>query len=204
MKARKRAIKSADFNHLIKLPKNHMIYQVIFRRNFFGLCRFMSIQFQTFFDEQQQLHQQQAQFFIDKIEYTIIFASSPDLSCAFAAQIDDETPCQYEKSYSVKFAASQAIETFQSTGNSDDLYRRPQGQFYAYTEVKKLYHTLNHILLEHQRLFQAQCYYFVAETPSLGKTYHRLCTMQSKQNTIEFKIFRDDCFIIIFHQGASK
>ncbi|MDK4707911.1 hypothetical protein [Kingella negevensis] len=57
-------------------------------------------------------------------------------------------------------------------------------------------------MLTHQREFQAQCYYFIAETQSLRKTYERLCT-QCEKNLIKFrKIVKENCFIIGFNEAT--
>lgn len=157
--------------------------------------------FETFFDEETQLHQQQTEFIIRSTPYTIIFACENSLTESFAAQIEDDTPLHYQ-SYSVKFTATQRIQEFNETGISDNLYKNPNQDFYSIQEIKQLHDILMTILLTHQQTFHVQCYYFVAETPSLQKMYHRLCS-QSEKNLIKFrKVIKENCFILIFEHDT--
>ncbi|WII93681.1 hypothetical protein QEO94_02250 [Kingella negevensis] len=159
------------------------------------------IVFQNFFDEEVQISQQQIQFQIGDTAYTIIFAAGQSLTASFVAQIEDETPANYH-SFSVKFVATQRIDEFNETGNSDNLYTSPNHFPFSYREIKQFHQTLIQIMLTHQREFQAQCYYFIVETQSLRKTYERLCT-QYEKNLIKFrKIVKENCFIIVFNEAT--
>lgn len=150
------------------------------------------------FDIENNIYEQRTQFLLGDTEYTMIFSSGNSLTESFVAQVEDNTP-NHHQSYSIKFTATQRIDEFYATGNSENLYKSPRHQSFSYQEIKRLHQILVEIILTHQKTFQIQCYYFVAETASLQKTYQRLCT-QCERNLIELKtIVKKDCFILVFN-----
>ena len=152
--------------------------------------------FETIGDDQES--HQKTHFLIGRTDYTMIFTMASHYTASFSEQTEYwDLP---NRSYGIKFAATERINEYEATKNSSNLYKNPNPAPFSYCEIKILYDILSKIILAHQKQFDAECYYFTAETKSLSKFYRSLLKTQHEKNLVEltFEIIHNDNFILKF------
>ncbi|MDY4281278.1 MAG: helicase [[Pasteurella] mairii] len=139
-----------------------------------------------------------ARFKVAQIEYIIDFSSDNDvIETLFPLDKQIETLLKNRKTYSVKFGVKAYYE---STDPNIDLYAPPKNHHLKKTDIQQLKEQLETLLYKHYLTYQPECYFFIAERPSLSRMYQKMCDNRHPL-MIDFKPVGQlgdnaDCFII--------
>lgn len=148
--------------------------------------------------EYHSISHQFAQFRVAQIDYIIDFSSDNDvIESLFPLDERIEILLKNRKTYSVKFGVKAYYE---STEAEVDLYAPPLNHQFKKTDIQRLKEQLETLLYQHYLSYQPECYFFIAERPSLSRMYQKMCDNRHPL-MIDFQPVGQlgdgaDCFII--------
>lgn len=136
-----------------------------------------------------------AEFNVAEITYMAIFSDDQDTLSFLEQEKTIANIIKNKRTHSIKFAVKEYIET----GN-DDLYAPPLNHQFGKQEIKQLKAHLEKLLFEHYCLFKPECYFFIADRPSLARMYTKMCCNPSPflSDFVPIATLGDEqnCFII--------
>lgn len=139
-----------------------------------------------------------AEFKVANVAYIIDFSPDNDaIESVFPLDERIETLLKSRKVYSVKFGVKAYYE---SSDPNVDLYAPPINHKFTKTNIQQLKEQLETLLYKHYIVYQPECYFFIAERPSLSRMYQKMCDNRHPL-MIDFKPVSQlgsnkDCFII--------
>lgn len=111
-------------------------------------------------------------FTIANVDYIIDFSDDIDLLANLTENQEILSLLNYKKAYTVKFAVR---DYYESSQNHIDLYAPPKGKKFSRTNIQELKQQLESLLYYHYLQYQSECYFFIAERPSLVRMYQKMC-----------------------------
>ncbi|KGQ24275.1 hypothetical protein [Gallibacterium anatis] len=148
--------------------------------------------------EYNSIPHQFAQFTVSQIDYIIDFsADSNIISILFVLDKKIEDLLKGHNTYSVKFGVKAYYE---SSDPNVDLYAPPINHNFKKKDIQQLKEQLEMLLYKHYLIYQPECYFFIAERPSLSRMYQKMCDNRHPL-MIDFQPVGQlgdnaDCFII--------
>ena len=148
--------------------------------------------------EYASISHQFAQFTVAHVDYIIDFSSDDDvIEGLFPLDERIGALLKNRKTYSVKFGVK---DYYDSDDPNVDLYAPPIEHNFRKTDIQKLKEQLETLLYKHYLVYKPECYFFIAERPSLGRMYQKMCDNRHPF-MIDFKPIgklgdNADCFII--------
>lgn len=123
--------------------------------------------------EYHAISHQFAQFSVKNIEYIIDFSDDNDvITSLFALDERIESILKNRKTYSVKFG----VKAYYESEDPDvDLYAPPIDHQFKKADIQQLKEQLETLLYKHYLAYQPECYFFIAERPSLSRMYQKMC-----------------------------
>ncbi|QPB42205.1 helicase [Rodentibacter haemolyticus] len=148
--------------------------------------------------EYQSIPHQFAQFKVAHIDYIIDFSSDRDvIESLFPLDQRIENLLRNRKTYSVKFGVKAYYE---STEPDVDLYAPPVNHQFKKADIQQLKEQLETLLYKHYLAYQPECYFFIAERPSLSRMYQKMCDNRHPLMVDFIPVTQlgdnEDCFII--------
>ncbi|MFU2048379.1 helicase [Avibacterium gallinarum] len=148
-------------------------------------------------DHFQNISHQFAYFKVGKIDYIIDFSNDIDLLTNLTDNQEILSLINGKQTYTVKFAVK---EYYESTQADIELYAAPKGQKFSRNLIKELKEQLESLLYYHYLQYQPDCYFFIAERPSLVRMYQKMCDNRhpilNEFQAITKLGHNQDCFIV--------
>lgn len=114
-----------------------------------------------------------AQFRVAEIDYIIDFSNDSNvIENLFLLDNRIKRLLKNHTTYTVKFGVK---AYYDSTEPDIDLYAPPLDHKFKKTDIQHLKEQLEMLLYKHYLIYQPECYFFIAERPSLSRMYKKMC-----------------------------
>ncbi|MGR6981400.1 helicase [Testudinibacter sp. P27/CKL/0425] len=113
-----------------------------------------------------------AYFSVGEVEYIIDFSTDDDIVESISELDTTIAEILHGKQvYTVKFA----VRAYYESQTEADLYAPPPEHHFGRKEINSLKIQLETLLYHHYLQFKPDCYFFIAERPSLVRMYQKMC-----------------------------